>query len=111
MRRFGAWGAASIVGLAIVLLGFAAAGNAQGALQLTNSQLDNVTAGINATGSGTGAAEGGQSSTAVSINTLVGSPGPGNASAIGQVMATALSSGPGALATASSTLSLTLVSP
>ena len=98
-----------VVGMA-PLRGTAFAENAASAMRLTDAQLDRIVAGTYLAGSGTGSATGITSDTAVSLTTIAGVSGESQTAAVGQVTARATSSG-GALATASSTLSLTVFIP
>jgi hypothetical protein len=107
MRKLGIWGAARIAGLILALPGLAAA---REATPLTDAQLDNVTAGSFASGSGTAAAQGMLTSSEASVVTALG-PGTDNATATGLVTSSASSPSSGPPATASSTLSLRVLVP
>ena len=111
MRRFGARAATDAVGVAIVLSGLALCANAQEARRLTDNQLDRVTAGITASASGSGTAKGALSGSASDVNTTVTPTASQGTLAAGQVTASAVASGPGTVATASSVLVLSVVSP
>jgi hypothetical protein len=102
---------ASIIAAFIVALpDFAGPANAWEPAQLTDTQLDKVTAGLSASGTGTGTAQGMLSSSIASVTTAVGAGG-GSATAVGRVTSSASSTTSGIVATASSTLSLIVVIP
>jgi hypothetical protein len=111
MRNLGTERVAICGGLIMALAGFAGAASPREVVQLTNAQLDKVTAGASASGTGTGAAQGMLSSSEVTITTAVGLSGTGDVSAVGLVTSNASSSSAGIDATASSSLSLIVVSP
>jgi hypothetical protein len=84
---------------------------AKSPLQLSESQLDKISAGTTAVGSGTGLASSGpstgsQAAATVIVVTTVG-PGANDAAAVGQVNAAATSPN-GAMATATASLSLAI---
>ena len=91
------------------MLAVATAAQAQGPVQLSDVQLDNVTAGATAIGSGFGGAGGSiLAGTSVTINTAVHGHG---AFAFGDIASIAASAHHGPSAFASSTLSLGVTSP
>jgi hypothetical protein len=94
---------------AAAMLAFATAANAQGPAQLTDQQLDGVTAGAVAIGTGLGFAAGTIfSGSGVEIHTgVIGSA----AFAAGDVTSIAASYSPGPHAASASTLSLGVTSP
>jgi hypothetical protein len=98
--------ATTLLAAVVVLVGLEVSATAGTALKLTDRQLDKVTAGNTAIGSGTSVATGAQAATTVWIITTAG-PGPEDAVAVGQVNAMG-SSPSGATASATSVLSLSL---
>ena len=102
--------AASIAAFVMALPNFTERANAWEPMALTNTQLDNITAGLYANAAGSGAAAGFVSSSEVSVATVVGANFGGGAAAIGHVMSSA-SSSPGVSATAGATLSLRITLP
>ena len=102
----------SIAALIIAFSGSAEAGSIRQPMLLGDAQLDEITAGAFAfaTGSGTGTAQGMLSSTQVSVASATGLGGQIGGAAAGLVTASAASSA-GPLASASSTLSLTVICP
>jgi len=94
---------------AAAMVAFATAANAQGPVQLSDVQMDNVTAGATSIGTGFGGAIGSlASAVGVTISTAVFGH---NAFALGDVTSIAASFSPGPHAFASSTLSLGLTTP
>ena len=94
---------------AAAILGFAGAASAQTPVQLSNNQLDDVTAGATAIGVGLGGAFGTLfSGSAITINTQVLGA---NAAAAGSVTSISASFSPGPGAAAGSTLGIVLTSP
>lgn len=91
------------------MFGLASAAYAQGPVQLTNNQLDNVTAGATATSLGFGGAVGTLFS-GVAITADTGVLGA-NAAADGDVLSIAASFSPGPGAAAASQLTIVLTSP
>jgi hypothetical protein len=93
----------------VAMLGFAGAANAQGPVQLSDSQMDHVTAGATSIGVGLGAALGTLfSGTTIQIDTAVAGK---NAAAQGNVVSAAASFSPGPSAAAVSVLQMVLTSP
>jgi hypothetical protein len=103
------WASAVTAALLAVLPDLAGPAKASEPVQLTDNLLDKVTAGLSATGTGSGAAQGMVSSSEASVTTAVGASGD-TATAVGLVTASASSKNP-AGATASSILSLIVVVP
>ena len=103
--------AASIAAFVMALPNFTERANAWEPMALTNTQLDNITAGLYASAAGSGAAAGLVSSSEVSVATVVGANFGGGAAAIGHVTSSASSSTPGVSATAGATLSLRITLP
>jgi hypothetical protein len=99
-------------GAALVLAAgtaFAADRDHAAPVQLSDAQMDGVTAGATSIGVGAGAAVGTLfSGTAIAINTAVAGP---NAAALGGVTSAAASFTPGPTAAAASALNMILVSP
>jgi hypothetical protein len=98
------------IGLVTLPSSFAAAAVGSQAMQLTDAQLDKVAAGVFVTAEGDGSANGQLSRSEVTVSVAAQSGGLNGDSALGQVSAIALSSA-GPLASASSTLSLSVSYP
>ncbi|HLI12770.1 MAG TPA: hypothetical protein VKY65_14350 [Alphaproteobacteria bacterium] len=93
----------------VALLGLATAANAQSPVQLSDSQMDVVTAGATSTALGGAAAFGTLfSGNLVTLATAVNGP---NAAALGDVVSIAASFSPGPGAAAASALTIVLTSP
>jgi hypothetical protein len=108
MKKLGICGAACIAGLVFALPGVAVA---REAVPLTDAQLDNITAGSFATGSGTGSAQGTVANSVAKVVTAAGANGADNATVTGQVTSSASSASSGPPANATSTLSLKVIVP
>ncbi len=109
MRKL-SWASAMVMAFLTGMLNFAEPARASDLLQLSDGQLDKSTAGITASGAGTGVAQGMHTSSEATVTTAVGANGA-IASAVGLVTSSASSTAPGVIATASSVLSLSIVIP
>jgi hypothetical protein len=111
MRKLGQ-AAASITGVFIALLAFARPANAWDLMQLADTQLDKIAAGLSANATGTGAAGGSLSGSEASITTTaVGVEGGVIATAVGLVASSGSSTTSSGVAIASSILRLSITLP
>ncbi len=112
MRRSRIGDAASLAGAVMALFGFGGAAHTDELVRLTDAQLDHLTAAASATASATGTAFGTLSSSTVANDLSgVGLPGQYNALVSGQVISMASSAGSNLPATASASLTLSLIVP
>jgi hypothetical protein len=107
--------ASTVVALTLALCAAASAAGLPTPMALSDDQLDRIAGGATSSADGTGRANGKLAQTDVAVTSEVGAQAPSAAgptigSAVGTVTANALAA-PGALATASSFLSLTVAMP